>query len=232
MKTRLVRTAIPAALLLALLLPAIPASAAQTHQVRPGEALRMRLAAKTNGSGAPAAISVAGVSHTYGRGRTGEEVRTLESVSLDIRKGELLCLIGPSGCGKSTLLNIIGGLVGATAGEVRIDGRAIAGTTPDRIAYVFQENTLFPWNTIADNIKVALEFQGVPRGDRQERAEEALNATRRLIGSLRIVTNRHVDLRSGAAAEQHPQTCASGDQDQQEQRRARDTLAPAGRTPP
>jgi NitT/TauT family transport system ATP-binding protein len=136
----------------------------------------MRLAAQTNGGEAPAAIAIAEVSHTYGQGRTGEEVRTLERVSLDIRKGELLCLIGPSGCGKSTLLNIIGGLVRATSGEVRIDGRAISGTTPDRIAYVFQENTLFPWNTIADNIKVALEFQGVSRGDRQARAEEALTA--------------------------------------------------------
>jgi len=124
----------------------------------------------------PPAISVRDVSHTYGRGRTGEEVRTLDRVSLDVRQGELLCLIGPSGCGKSTLLNIIGGLVRPTTGEVRVEGNVIAGATPDRIAFVFQENTLFPWNTILDNVKVALEFQGVARADRQARAEEALTA--------------------------------------------------------
>src|SRR5689334_5151819 len=89
------------------------------------------------------AISVAGVSHAYARPDEGV-VQTLNSVSVDIRKGELLCLIGPSGCGKSTLLNIIGGLVSPTAGEVRVNGQPIRGPAPKEIAYVFQENTLFP----------------------------------------------------------------------------------------
>src|SRR3974377_598533 len=61
------------------------------------------------------AISVADVSPAYVRSDEGV-VKTLNAVSLQVRKGELLCLIGPSGCGKSTLLNIIGGLVWPTAG--------------------------------------------------------------------------------------------------------------------
>jgi len=121
------------------------------------------------------AISVADVSHAYARPNEGV-VQTLNSVSLDIRKGELLCLIGPSGCGKSTLLNIIGGLVSPTAGEIRVNGQPVRGPAPQEIAYVFQENTLFPWNTILDNIKVALEFQGVSGAERQDRAKQAIEA--------------------------------------------------------
>jgi NitT/TauT family transport system ATP-binding protein len=121
------------------------------------------------------AISVASVSHAYARPDDGV-VQTLNAVSLDVHKGELLCLIGPSGCGKSTLLNIVGGLVSPTAGEVRVNGHPVRGPAPKEIAYVFQENTLFPWNTILDNIKVALEFQGVPVAERQDRAKEAIEA--------------------------------------------------------
>jgi NitT/TauT family transport system ATP-binding protein len=123
----------------------------------------------------PDAIAVATVSHAYARPDEGA-VKTLNAVSLGVRKGELLCLIGPSGCGKSTLLNIIGGLVVPTDGEVRVNGHPVHGPTPKEIAYVFQENTLFPWNTILDNIMVGLEFQGVPAAERRERAMDAIEA--------------------------------------------------------
>ena len=122
----------------------------------------------------PDAIAVANVSHAYARPEGA--VKTLNAVSLGVRKGELLCLIGPSGCGKSTLLNIIGGLVAPTDGEVRVNGHPVHGPTPREIAYVFQENTLFPWNTILDNITVGLEFQGVPAAERRERAMDAIEA--------------------------------------------------------
>ena len=123
----------------------------------------------------PDAIAVANVSHAYARPDDGV-VKTLNAVSLGVRKGELLCLIGPSGCGKSTLLNIIGGLVAPTAGEVRVNGNPVNGPAPKEIAYVFQENTLFPWNTILDNVTVGLEFQGVPAAERRARAMETIEA--------------------------------------------------------
>jgi NitT/TauT family transport system ATP-binding protein len=126
-----------------------------------------------NRSAPDAAISIERVSHSF-TSADGKVVRTLDDVSLDVRRGEMLCLIGPSGCGKSTLLNIIGGLLRADTGEVRVNGRAIDGPSPKDIAFVFQDNTLFPWNTILDNVKVALEFQGAPEAERQGRAEEAL----------------------------------------------------------
>jgi NitT/TauT family transport system ATP-binding protein len=121
------------------------------------------------------AVRIKNVRHAYAR-PDGGVVDTLDDVSIDVRKGELLGLIGPSGCGKSTLLNIIGGLVQPTSGEVQIKDQPIRGPTPKQIAFVFQENTLFPWNTILENVKVALEFQGVAANLRQARAMEAIEA--------------------------------------------------------
>jgi NitT/TauT family transport system ATP-binding protein len=122
-----------------------------------------------------AAVRISNVKHFYAR-PDGGAVETLDNVSLDVRKGELLGLIGPSGCGKSTLLNIIGGLVQPTSGDVRINNQPIRGPSPKEIAFVFQENTLFPWNTILENVKVALEFQGVASASRKDRAMEAIEA--------------------------------------------------------
>ena len=120
-------------------------------------------------------ITVDNVRHAYTRPDR-SLVETLDGVSLDVRRGELHCFIGPSGCGKTTLLNIIGGLVTTGSGEVCVNGRPVTGPSPKEIAFVFQENTLFPWDTVLDNVKVALEFQGVPVADRQARAEEAIEA--------------------------------------------------------
>lgn len=119
-------------------------------------------------------IEVKNVSHAFPQASEGGWLETLVDVSLEVEASELVCLIGPSGCGKSTLLNVIGGLIEPNSGEVRVAGAPVRGPTPDRVAYVFQENTLFPWNTIQENLKVALEFQGVARADRADRAHEAL----------------------------------------------------------
>ena len=121
------------------------------------------------------AISIDHVSHHFVT-PDGSQVKTLDDVSLEVRRGELLCLIGPSGCGKSTLLNIIGGLLQATSGLVKVAGKTITGPSPRDLAFVFQDNTLFPWNTILDNVIVGLEFQGVPEGERRGRAQQALEA--------------------------------------------------------
>lgn len=121
------------------------------------------------------AISIDHVSHHFVT-PDGSQVKTLSDVSLDVRRGELLCLIGPSGCGKSTLLNIIGGLLQATSGAVKVAGKTITGPSPRDLAFVFQDNTLFPWNTILDNVIVGLEFQGVPEAERRGRAQQALEA--------------------------------------------------------
>src|SRR5438034_1671152 len=122
------------------------------------------------------AVRVRGVSHQFGEEGENLFVRALCDTSLDAVRGELLCLIGPSGCGKSTLLNVIGGLMAPTTGTVDIFDKKMAGPMPRDIAFVFQENALFPWNTVFENINLGMVFQGVPRAEREARAKRAIEA--------------------------------------------------------
>jgi len=125
---------------------------------------------------AEAAISVRDVSHSFGEAGDAQYVQALLNSSLDVARGELLCLIGPSGCGKSTLLNIMGGLVTPTTGSVSVGGKRVNGPMPHDLAFVFQESALFPWNTVFENIVLGMTFQGVPKGEREDRARRALAA--------------------------------------------------------
>src|SRR6266446_4792899 len=80
----------------------------------------------------------------------------LESIDLNVVRGEFVCIVGPSGCGKSTLLNIIAGFLKPTAGEVLVNGTQVSGPNPQRI-FVFQENGVFPWLTVEQNIGFGLD---------------------------------------------------------------------------
>ena len=122
------------------------------------------------------AIRVRGVFHRFGEEGEQRFVRALVDTSLDVGEGELLCLIGPSGCGKSTLLNIMGGLMAPSSGTVEARGQLVHGPLPRDIAFVFQENSLFPWNTVIENIELGMVFQGVAKSERAARAAEALAA--------------------------------------------------------
>lgn len=119
------------------------------------------------GASAPK-LSILGASKSYVQG-SGERVQALERATLDIAKGEFVCLIGPSGCGKSTLLNLIAGLERPDEGQVLMDGRPVSGPGPDR-AVLFQEPSLFPWMSVLGNVEFALELNGTPRRERTERA--------------------------------------------------------------
>jgi NitT/TauT family transport system ATP-binding protein len=122
------------------------------------------------------AIRIRGVSHQFGEAGEAQHVRALLDTSLDIARGELLCLIGPSGCGKSTLLNIVGGLMPPTSGTVEVAGKAVRGPMPHEVAFVFQENALFPWNTVLENVRLGMLFQGVPKSEHDVRAKRSLDA--------------------------------------------------------
>lgn len=104
----------------------------------------------------------------------GGTVQALEEIDLDIREGELLCIVGPSGCGKSTLLNLIAGLDQPSAGAVWVDGRRVEGPGTDRIV-IFQELGLFPWLTVRENVEFGLRMKGVPRKERCARARHYLH---------------------------------------------------------
>ena len=152
------------------------------------------------------AIRVKDVSHQFGEPGEPQFVQALQHTSLDIARGELLCLIGPSGCGKSTLLNMIGGLLTPTTGAVDVHGKTVAGPLPHDIAFVFQENALFPWCTIVENIRLGMVFQGVPKAEQEPRARKALEAVglRGLHGALSgAVFGRHAPAR-GARSRAQP----------------------------
>lgn len=96
---------------------------------------------------------------------TGAAVAAVEDFNLDIAAGDLHVIVGPSGCGKSTLLGAIAGFTGITSGRIELDGQILCGPTqataaigPDRVV-VFQDSTLFPWYTVADNVGYGLVAQ-------------------------------------------------------------------------
>jgi NitT/TauT family transport system ATP-binding protein len=122
------------------------------------------------------AIRVSGVCHQFGEKGDARFVRALLDTSIEVARGELLCLIGPSGCGKSTLLSIIGGLMEPSAGTVQVGQRQVRGPLPREIAYVFQENALFPWSTVLENVKLGMVFQGVAKPEQEKRARHSLAA--------------------------------------------------------
>ncbi len=78
-------------------------------------------------------------------------LHVLENVSFDISKGALVCLLGPSGCGKTTLLKLIAGFMKPSAGDIRVGGQTVTGPGPERCV-IFQEDALFPWLTVRENI--------------------------------------------------------------------------------
>jgi len=111
-------------------------------------------------------IAARGLWMTFpGTGTRVQPVHVLEDITLEVRDGEFVCLVGPSGCGKSTLLNIAAGFLAATAGEILVDGRPVTAPDPRRI-FIFQENAVFPWLTVEDNIGF-----GVKRPSASERRE-------------------------------------------------------------
>jgi NitT/TauT family transport system ATP-binding protein len=100
-------------------------------------------------------------------------ITAVREINLSIDDGQFVCLVGPSGCGKTTLLNILAGLDRPTEGEVILDGHPVTETGPDRVV-VFQENALFPWLKVADNVEFGLKMAGVEKDKRHERAMQYL----------------------------------------------------------
>jgi len=95
-------------------------------------------------------------------------VHVLEDVNAEVARGEFVCIVGPSGCGKSTLLNIIGGFLHGTGGEVLVEGVPVTGPDPRRI-FVFQENGVFPWLNVRENIGFGLRGKAPAEKERTVR---------------------------------------------------------------
>lgn len=98
---------------------------------------------------------------------------TLCGINLEIEKGEFVCVVGRSGCGKSTLLNLIAGLEKPTDGEIILNGNPVEGPGADRVV-MFQENALYPWLNVLQNVKFGMEIAGIPKKEQDEKAMKYL----------------------------------------------------------
>ncbi|MDO0597624.1 ABC transporter ATP-binding protein [Bacillus licheniformis] len=112
----------------------------------------------------------------------GETIDVLREIDMKIEPGEYLSIMGPSGSGKSTIMNIIGCLDRPTSGIYRLDGedissygkRELAGVRNRLIGFVFQQFQLLPRLNAIKNVELPMIYGGVPRKERRERAERAL----------------------------------------------------------
>lgn len=107
----------------------------------------------------------------------GESHPAVVGASLAVGRGEFVVLTGRSGCGKTTLLSVAAGLVAPTRGRVTVDGSSVSEPGADR-AMVFQNDALFPWLTVAENVAFALRLRGVPKAARHEAALDVLRRVR------------------------------------------------------
>lgn len=112
-----------------------------------------------------AVVRIRDVWMTFAGKTRDKDVHVLEGVHAEVRQGEFVCIVGPSGCGKSTLLNIVAGFLPPTTGQVTVEGKRV--TRPDaRRIFVFQENGVFPWLTVAQNVGFGLQRREPTERDR------------------------------------------------------------------
>jgi NitT/TauT family transport system ATP-binding protein len=115
----------------------------------------------TTAARAPA-LRFSGVTKEFSGGTT-----ALADANLEVSPGEFVAVVGPSGCGKSTLLRIASGLDEATEGTVDVGA--------NRLGYVFQDATLLPWRTVADNVGLFAELEKMNKAERKRRITEAID---------------------------------------------------------
>ena len=122
------------------------------------------------------AIRIAGLAKAFPTA-SGEVVKALAGVDLDVKEGEFVSIVGPSGCGKSTLLKIVAGLVAPTRGQVEVSGTQVRGTRRD-VGVVFQSPLLLPWRTVRENALLPIDLQGRSRASYEPVVDKLL----RLVG--------------------------------------------------
>lgn len=133
--------------------------------------------ASSTAAGSSAAISLDGLTKTFGVGET--EVHALRDATFRVGRGELVVLLGPSGSGKTTCLNLIGAIEEPTSGSLSVDGVQVTGLDQqgqtefrrDRVGFVFQFYNLVPTLTALENVQLIAEITGP---DAEERSTEVL----------------------------------------------------------
>lgn len=102
------------------------------------------------------------------------DLDVLHNISLTVSDGEFVSILGPSGCGKSTILDIVAGLAAVDSGEIFLDGKSIKNKIGN-VAYMMQDDNLFPWRNILDNVIIPLEVAGIDKKIAREEAKNLLS---------------------------------------------------------
>ena|ERR1051325_6818792 len=116
-------------------------------------------------------IALVQVAKSYGKGRSA--IPAIESITLDIARGEFLSILGPSGCGKSTLLMMLAGLVPPSSGTIEVEERRVTKPLTD-IGIAFQQDLLFDWRTVLGNVMIQADMRGMERTAARKKAEALL----------------------------------------------------------
>jgi len=135
-------------------------------------------------------IEIIDVSITFGEGD--EQHQAVHNTSLTVEVGQFVCILGPSGCGKSTLLNAVAGYVKPTTGEVRVDDKLILKPGPDR-GMVFQQYSLLPWKTVAENVSFGPLMAGVGRRE----ISRTTNTFLEMVGLVKFANHYPAELSGG-----------------------------------
>ena len=114
-------------------------------------------------------LSIQGVSRIFETAK-GQKTQALLPIDFNVNDNDFVTILGPSGCGKSTLLRIVAGLETTSTGRVLLDGQPVDGPGADR-GMVFQSYTLFPWLSVAQNIRFGLRERGLPEAEQKERCD-------------------------------------------------------------
>jgi ABC-type nitrate/sulfonate/bicarbonate transport system, ATPase component len=118
--------------------------------------------------------------------------KALDHVSLQIEKGEFLCLLGPSGCGKTTLLNSVAGFEKVNSGSISIDGRQVSEPSISHVT-IFQNYGLLPWRTVQKNVELGLESKKLSKSERRDIASKFID----LVGLSRFSKSHPSQLSGG-----------------------------------
>ncbi|MBY7142794.1 ABC transporter ATP-binding protein [Virgibacillus sp. NKC19-3] len=113
-------------------------------------------------------LTIEGVEKSF-QNKDKNELKVLENINLEVEKGQFLSIIGPSGCGKSTLLYLVAGLEDIDEGQIAVSGQKLTKPGPDRVV-VFQEDGLFPWSSVLDNVTYGLRLKKIPKKQAEEKA--------------------------------------------------------------
>ena len=139
-------------------------------------------------------VEMDSVSKTY------DGTKVLDEISLELDPGERVVILGPSGCGKTTILRLLAGFIAPDTGCISIAGRPVSlggriVEPPERrnLGMVFQDLALWPHLSVQGNIEFGLKARGVPKGERQQRIQEALD----LVGLAGYAGRKPAELSGG-----------------------------------